>query len=648
MKHFDVVVFLFVVLFSSVTFSNDNGTPAVVRLTDDLAPITHLSSAETKDLAQALSSEKGNCPTDRPVRDSADNFHLDIEFRTYMVSGFAREGERTTYSNASFDDQLQRAVKSAHSHGALAGKSLSASLQSMIKRLTSKGQHLSEDQKKELLDVLLRDRIVRADPSQRPALYREAGKLMSFEDQIAFVAKLGGEMSSNYDDARADEGIGATNIPTCDQVLSALGTDKKVGVCRDIHMCMGQVLSDMGNEGHVYGISFASPGNYHVTLVATDPRNPDRVHKINYNEHGSSDLQDVAALAQDHTIPDVGISYRLWKPSGNGRGEMVAALPSQLGLVLNEMTGGVNTRDFDPTIRQDYGLVSASAGAGPWNGRVFSATLANGDRVLGVATHVRWNKTAAPKRGEIFDGLSHHGSIGLAFAHRMMERPNGGEMAPMTINTIYLNVQDRVSAPIRLSNNFVIEPNAGYRIQGAFLEGGFAEERGKTGDGDVALSLGGTATLASGNERSFLRLAAGTQLTLGLADIRGLSSSAVTVVPNHTFISLEGEQLASAEVRLNARFLYVFREYGDTFQATTGAVIDSSRGRTALNLGFITPVGPANGFMPGGSSPSLLIGLNHSVLTDDGDRSILDISTTYTQRLNDGRFMFNTGLAVHF
>ncbi len=654
MKSIKIGPLLCVLVFSSLTFSEDHSSAAAVRLTNDIAPIVGLSGPSTDEAkAFEFSATKGTCPdaglaSDRPLRAAADNFHIDIEFRTYVVDGLTRDGQRTAYTDSSFDDHYERAVKNAYSHGLLAGKSLSESQQKMIERLSSGGKHLSEDQKKDLFDAILRDRILRATPLDRRAIYREAGQLMSFDDQVAFIAKLGGEMSGHYDDSRADEGISAKSMATCDQVLTALGTDQKAGVCRDIHMCMAQTLSDMGNEGHVYGISFASPGNYHVTLVATDPHNPNRVHSINYNEHGSSDKQDVAALAQDHTIPDVGISYRLWKPVGNGKGEMVAALPSQLGLVLNEMTGGVNTRDFDPTIRQDYGVLSAGAGAGPLSGRVFSATLANGDRVLGVATHVSWNKTADPRPGQIFDGLSNEGSIGLAFAHRLMERPNGDKISPMTINTIYLNIQGRVAAPIRLTKNLVIEPNAAYRIQGAFIEGGFEGERGKTGDGDAALTLGGTATLTSNNQRFRLRLSGETQLTLGLVDVRGLFSSDVILVPNHSSLSLEGEQLASANVRLNERFLYVFREYGDTIQATAGAEINSSRGRTSLRVGFLTPIRKVNGFMPGGSSPSLLVGLNHTVLTDDGRQSILDLNSTYTQRLDDGRFMFDTGLAVHF
>jgi hypothetical protein len=433
-------------------------------------------------------------------------------------------------------------------------------------------------------------------------------------------------------------------------MLTGLGTSTPKGVCRDIHMCMGNLLQKMGNEGNVYGVSFASPGNHHVTLIATDPKNPNRIHRINYNEHNvSEDVGDVAGLAQDHSIPDVGLTYRLWKPDGNGGGTMVASLPSQMGLVLNEMTGGVNSRDMDPTIRQDYSLVAAGGGAGPWYGRVFAATLENGDQVLGVATHVSWGNRPE-NNGQVFNGLAQDGSVGLAFAHRIMDRPMGadGAMTQMDTNTIYMNFQQRVSAPVQINNNFSVEPGTGVQILGAAIEGGVEGDRGWTGDGDAKWNLSVRGAYASTDRRTSVAVEGGTQLTLGLEDIRGLLGSSVIPVVNHSYVRLDAEHQVSPDIRLNAGLLYVFREYGDTFQATAGVTVDSRAGRTRLNAGFLTPVGQANGFQPGGAHPAITIGLSHSILSDDRNRSILDLNTTYTQQLDTGAYMFHSGAALHF
>ncbi len=576
---------------------------------------------------------------DREHAVTRSGFHVDIELRAYIVNGFDDNGIRTDYSDARFGINA-RGFSEIYG-GRIRGLSISQAADLLAAdpelRITRANAY----------QFVLRERLINATSEERIALLRQAGHDLNFDEQVQFVARLGYDMAQRYDHDRAAESVGAREIPDCNAMLGNLASTSDIGVCRDIHMCMAHVMRQMGNQGNVYGLSYATPGNYHVSLVATDPRNPNRVHNINYDTiNVANDRIGAAALAQDHDIPDVGISYRLWRPDGQGGGEMVASVPSQMGLVLNEVTGGNNVRTYDQNTTSDYSLASVGTSYGPWGLRAFASQLANGDQVLGVATDVRWGDSPE-SGGRVFNGLSQDGSIGLAFAHREMTRPRFNEPTQLDINMIYMNFQQRVGIPVHI-DNVTIEPELGLVIQGTGIEGGFADSRGWTGDGNVTLDGSVRAEYVSTDEHTRVQARVGTQATLGLRDIRGLFGSDAIVVFNHTYVELTTEQQLDDNARLNTALLYVMREYGDTFSATAGVEIDSEIGTSAINMGILTPAGSSHGFVAGGAHPALIIGASQIFDIDRNAGTSFEIGADWRQQLDDGQYMFNSSASFHF
>ena len=542
--------------------------------------------------------EKNVLPSLDRREDLENRFHIDISLRGYDVNDFKMfSGQRVPFNRVNFE-------------------SLSDS------------------------DWLLRNLIVSSEPSDRMALYREAGQIMSFDSQIQFISKLGLEMFSHYDHERADAGISANEAVDGNDILDNLETSNDMGVCRDIVMNQAQILEGMGNKGNVYGLSFAVPGSMHMALLATDPNNPNRIHKINGNQDSIEEEQlGIAALSQDES-PDVGITYRVWRPDG----KMISSLPSQMGLVLNEMTGGVNNQDYDPFIRQDYDIAQIYAGYGSVNGRIFATNLSNGDPIHGVATNIQWELDP-----EEIENVDFSGHIGVAYAHRntsATDRITGITTYEYDLNQAYLNFQQRIGVLVDVQN-FTINPYADFRLQVTSVEGGIDKKRSWTGDGDITLDTGVDIDLKSNDKRTSAIVSMYTQTTLGLDDVRALLGANVIPVINHSVISADVEHAISPYVKLNAGFLYAFREYGDSMLISAGASFDQNRSTTIFNVGLYTPTTEQqHGWMPGGARTSITTSIQQSLYFDD-EKSI-DLGIDYIQSLEDNNFNLNSWLRMHF
>ncbi len=597
--------------------------------------VTNLASTDNSNCKDQESNKK---------KEEKEKFYVDIQIESYGINGFlSTSGIRNQYNDANFSDDAESSLSFLR---LLLGDNMYDrpfdELLPHIDSHTSKFQNVSSQ---DVVDHYWRNKIVNADKSKRDDIYRDMGKRMSFEDQMRFIAKMGGAMWANYDYDRADQVLSADDIADCDDIISSLGTENPKGVCRDIVMCQAHILKKMGNENNVYGLSFAVPGNYHVTLVATDPKNPKAVHKIDYSANTiETERSGVDALTQDRR-KDVGITYRLWKPNGKGGGEMVAAVPSQVGLILNSVVGGNIKKDFDPMIRKNYNLISIGGGKGPLHGRIFATQLSNGDTVFGVASHVSWG-SGKKNRAKIFDGLDQSGNFGMAYARREFA---GDQADDPGVNMFYLRFNQEVGAPINISENFQVRPYVAARIAATGVEGGKTGITW-TGDGDVTLDGGVQFDYRTKDLKTRLHGNVYTQITPGLDDIRGLLGANPTLVSNHVGIDLGVDHQVSPDVRLNAGFLYVFREYGDSMFVNGGVGVKNPLGETAFNMGVLTPTEEDNqhAFMPGGSRTSLTTTLSHQIMGTSSKDPKVNLNVTYTQSLEDNYYQFNSGLGFKF
>jgi hypothetical protein len=600
------------------------GTAITQQMRDDMAG-SIIDDEGKKDCGDKKDEQQGEIDRDNPCGPRKRNgrkFKFDLMMRSPNTSW---GGKRTPYSEAGFNGDADKIV------GGLYGKVKDKNLKdahSWLMENGNNGNAVDGELSAEVFDSLLRERIVNAGPEQRADIYQEAGKLMEFDRQIEFIAKLGGAMSGNYDDDRESKALSAKGSIKCDDILSGLAKGDPIGVCRDMVICQAQVLEAMGNKGNVYGLSYSSPGSYHVTLVASDPNNPSKVHKVSYDDvQTETDKPGIAALDQGHGIPDVGITYRVWKPDGS----MVASLPSEMGLALNEVTGGSNKQDFDPMLIEGYQLNSVGASYGALNGKAFVGQLSNGDRILGVATYLKWGNCSGNLESPI--RIGHKGRFGFTYAYRHMDMMSASlERRQYDLHQMYMVLQEEVVLPIRFNEHFTIVPYASARLAATAVHAKEPDdETSWTGDGDLTFDVGARATASFNDGDVVINGKVYSQQTIGLTDIRGLLSSDPTVVTNHTVVAADANIRLDPNLTLFAGTMYAMREYGDTFKVDAGLTMQHNpNNSTAIFTSFQTPVGKQKqGWQPGGAVPIVTGGVRQSILT--GNRLQFNIDASYSQ-----------------
>jgi len=164
----------------------------------------------------------------------------------------------------------------------------------------------------------------------------------SFSKKVSFLATYLDTLESNYefDILPGEVNHGAARYD--DDLHNALkqtiisGGVNEAGVCRHMHQMAIRMARRMGID-EAFTVGFRTVGSGHRTMVLTDPKNPGQVVQLNYGRVSETfGVSGVEALSQNGTIPDTGIRFKIY----NDKDELVLTLPSELGGVLNRVSGG--------------------------------------------------------------------------------------------------------------------------------------------------------------------------------------------------------------------------------------------------------------------------------------------------------------------
>lgn len=226
-------------------------------------------------------------------------------------------------------------------------------------------------------------------------MYKTLEKEMSkasFGKKINFLANFLAHLEDNYEDSATNGGTGrnATDAEMMAALNESFITGKEVpaGVCRHMHQLAVRYAQAMGIK-EAFGVAFNARGIAHHTLILTSPNDPTKVIQLNYGE--KSEMKGISgpgALSQNGSIPSTGIAFRIIDAKDNH----VINLPSELGAVLNTVTGGVDA-DLSPNFKSNAQIQQVGVNTPYGTVRFFGAQnpTENKTEVVGAAYNIKLN-----------------------------------------------------------------------------------------------------------------------------------------------------------------------------------------------------------------------------------------------------------------
>ena len=285
-----------------------------------------------------------------------------------------------------------------------------------------------------------------------PGILQNIGYRLSFEQKITMGSMIGNLLLEGYDYERMNGSQNGPAIVTFRDMIDARKNGKSAGVCRDMTVAITQTLKEMG-VNNAFTIAYQSTRSRHATVLVQDPNNAAKTYTINYYDVTSNEAATSSThLLQDSTVPDTTITYEVYDRDG----KILTTLPSGLGEILKEMTGG-DVEDLDPmAVSKNQVLTAVLARKRGFDIGAGIGRTQNGDEVMALTAGYTLNSDRAPGRYAIaFYSNERDSRIGpleqsgvyLTADQRIRSRPliirtrGGGEVSTRIVGRFRTNVQ---------------------------------------------------------------------------------------------------------------------------------------------------------------------------------------------------------------
>ncbi|MBT6325132.1 MAG: hypothetical protein HOJ35_04130, partial [Bdellovibrionales bacterium] len=174
-------------------------------------------------------------------------------------------------------------------------------------------------------------------------VFKEASTGLDYNGKMRLLSRVLKTLADGYDDLRAVDGSSESEgIVSFEDVFqnwrhNSKFKDKQVaGVCRDIAMAGVKISKAMGIKIS-YALGYQTTGDGHHRINLNSEGKNKGITLYNYGEGTQNNkIRGIKALQFNGSLPSSGIKFRIY----NVDSKLAAVLPSELGIVLNEIMGG--------------------------------------------------------------------------------------------------------------------------------------------------------------------------------------------------------------------------------------------------------------------------------------------------------------------
>jgi hypothetical protein len=425
----------------------------------------------------------------------------------------------------------------------------------------------------------------------------------SFGRKVGLLATFLNTFSNNYDSSRTESGtessqgtVSLTDMMNAHNSNFTSGTAIDAGVCRDMHQAAVRLAHSMGIK-EAFGVGFATQGGGHRTMVLSDPNNRGTTYQLNYGKVVTQDgVAGPSALSQNHSIPDVGIRFRIY----NADDKPAIILPSDRGTILNRMTGGQDS-DLDLMHSANINTVQGGVATPYGNFRIYNAkaNMGNSEEITGISynVHVDYNNTF-------------YGEYGITG----FQAKRNTEKGILKSMGLYARTTQGFNITTPVTDNFMIETHGALHLRGMYASTSInGNDNENNGDFNLNAQYGVRAHYRTGPVRHTTSLTFDSALDQADAIDGG---QGVAVITPTTLITHEAEVSLSDQVKLNAMLGLAIRDLGTSTYVTYDSEVGISNNGTGTSL-YIGSEGAVSNDTPlwlPGSERMGTIGLQQNVI----------------------------------
>lgn len=449
----------------------------------------------------------------------------------------------------------------------------------------------------ESITILDYTNMIRKGQFKRASSYlTRSFKGKSVEEKMSFLGSLLKKLNENYNIASMGQGIGGKDIPRRDLAKAILINNDgvgdinelKAGVCRHIHQFAVQAARRMGLKLS-FGVSYPVATGYHSTMVVSDPDNPGRTYKLNYEGMKRDDLtRGHSVLETDEgSLSSNGITYHMW----GEKDQPVYFVPSERGLVLAQVAGE-ELENFDPNIRSTAKKIITGVRLGKSVIKLFYAktSAGEGETITGAAytREVNYNDYITGNYGIVAYRTTKNNRPGST-------SPYGVRRFETTTAGLYFYIDHKLQVNVLKMKNFKLKLFTSFSLRGT----GFSSDlsyvnKRKNLSLETGFLADGSGQLLSGFEAKI-----GSNFSLkGISDVSGQISDITAQAGGlqlygrrYTLESRFGGPLTSSlEVSNTNRFNLIPLEGNNIMVGSSDLSFGSPKGDKQVTIGIIYPI----------------------------------------------------------